>query len=65
MDDQPDPPKIPGPFAHQALRDSRSNKERQIAEFNERQRRRGSRKRWHDYHPDDAANDDGQPRPHP
>ena len=58
MDDQDDAPKTLGPgWAHLFLRDNRSAKDRQIAEFNERKRRSGSRKRWHDYHPEDAAND--------
>ncbi len=57
MDDLPEPPSNPGPFAHLALRDSRGQKERKIAEFNERQRRRGNRKRSHDYFPEDIAND--------
>jgi len=64
MDDQTQPPDASHPFGHLCLRDTRSQKERMIAEFNERQRRRGSRKRWHDYYPEDAANDDQQ-RPHP
>jgi len=57
MDDQPETPKNPGPFAHLALRDTRTAREREIAEFNERKRRNGSRKRWHDYFPDGAANE--------
>jgi hypothetical protein len=57
MDDQPDTTKNPGPFAHLAVRDPRTAREKEIAEFNERKRRSGSRKRWHDYWPDPSAND--------
>lgn len=57
MDDQPETPKNPGPFAHLALRDTRTAREREIAEFNERKRRSGSRKRWHDYFPQDPGNE--------
>ena len=57
MDDQPEPPLTPGPFAHLVRREPRSERQQRIDAFNEHQRRRGSRKRWHDYFPDEAAND--------
>jgi hypothetical protein len=57
MEDQPEPPLTPGPFAHLARREPRSEQQQRIDAFNEHQRRRGSRKRWHDYFPDEAAND--------
>lgn len=56
MDDQPEPPKSPGPFAHLAHKPM-PELEAQIIAFNDRQRRRGSRKRWHDYFPAAPAND--------
>lgn len=56
MDDQPEKPRTPGPFAHLA-HNTLPEREAQIIAFNDRQRRKGSRKRWHDYFPEDAAND--------
>ena len=57
MNEQPEPPCKPGPFAHLALRDTRTERERHITEFNEGQRRRGRKERWHDFHWEAAAND--------
>jgi len=56
MDDQPETPRNPGPFAHLAHKPL-TEREAQIIAFNDAQRRKGSRKRWHDFHPEDAAND--------
>ena len=50
MDDDKREQLGPG-WGHLFLRDRRTPEERAEAEFNERARRRGSRKRWRDYHP--------------
>lgn len=50
MDDDKRKPLGPG-WDHLFQRDTRTPEERAEAEFNERARRRGSRKRWRDYHP--------------
>lgn len=58
MDDQDDAPKTLGPsWEHLSVRNTRSEHQRKVDAFNENQRRRGSRKRWHDFYPEDAAND--------
>jgi len=63
MDDQPEPPRTPGPFAHLAHK-SLAERDAKILAFNDAQRRKGSRKRWHDYFSEEAANEEQQ-RPHP
>lgn len=58
MDDQDDALKTLGPsWVHLSARDTRTEQQKQIDACNERKRRSGSQKRWHDYYPEDAAND--------
>jgi|GEM_PF-3217274 len=53
MDDQDDATHpSAASWAHLNLRDRRTDLEKEIASFNEGQRRRGSKKRWHDFYPD-------------